>query len=121
MRVKPTRPASVRNSGDCFGQIVLSSHALAKEEPVCPLGNDHEPGRLPITSACTILTNGRRRRKYALIGYSISHVAMTTLGSRRLTARHDAGTRTRYASSVPITQIQPPVVMIATAQARLSR
>src|SRR5690242_6013045 len=95
-------------------------HALAKEEPVWPLGNDHYPGFFPITRAWTMRTNGRRRRKKALMGYSMSHVAMTTLGSSRLTANQDRGTRSKYATRAPMTQIQPPVVTIASAQAKLS-
>src|SRR5437868_14578261 len=120
MRLKPTILASPKNIGARRGQIELTIQALANDEPVCPLGKDHEPGCLPITSACTIRTKGRRRRKYALMGYSMSHVAMTTLGNSRLTARHEFGTRTRYARSTPITQIQPPLVSTAMSQARLS-
>src|SRR5207253_5792626 len=109
MRLRPTMPARVKKTGARFGQTEARIQALANDEAVCPLGNDHEPGFLPMTSASTMRTNGRRRRKYALIGYSISHVEMTTLGSRRLTACHDCGTRMRYASRAPMTQIQPPV------------
>src|SRR5205814_621930 len=87
---------------------------------VWPLGNDQLPGFLPMTSARTISTNGRRRRKYALIGYSTVQVATTTLGSKYLIAPHERGTRSRYATRVPITQIQPPTVMLAIAHATLS-
>src|SRR6266545_1458415 len=99
MRLKPTRPASPKKAGARFGHTELRIQALAKDEPVWPLGNDHEPGFLPMTSASTMRANGRRRRKKALIGYSMSQVATTTLGSRRLTARHESGTRMRYATS----------------------
>src|SRR5712692_2074655 len=113
-------PARVKNTGARFGQTEARIHALAKDDAVCPLGNDHEPGFLPMTSASTMRANGRRRRKNALIGYSTIHVARTTLGSKRLMASHDLGTLKRYATSVPITQIQPPVAMIARPHARLS-
>src|SRR5438067_5839953 len=120
MRLKPTMPARVKNTGARLGQTEARIHALAKDEAVCPLGKDHEPGFLPITSASTMRANGRRRRKNALIGYSTIQVATTTLGSRRLTASQEPRTRSRYATSVPITQIQPPVAMIARPHARLS-
>src|SRR5579864_46625 len=120
MRLKPTVLAIAKKAGAPRGQTVLRTHALANEEPVCPLGKDQEPGFLPITSACTMRTKGRRRRKKALIGYSMSQVAITTLGSRRLTACHECGTRMRYATSVPMTQTQPPVNSTAMSQARLS-
>src|SRR5438552_15879333 len=103
MRLKPTRPASVKKTEARFGQTEARIHALANDDAVWPLGNDHEPGFLPITSASTMRANGRRRWKNALIGYSTIHVAMTTLGSRRLIASHELGARTRYATSVPIT------------------
>src|SRR5438874_7689895 len=91
MRLRPTVLARPKNTGARLGHTVLRIQALAKEDAVCPLGNDHEPGRLPMTSASTMRANGRRRRKNALIGYSITQVAMTTLGSRRLTAVHESG------------------------------
>src|SRR5579864_4244744 len=106
--------------GARLGQIVLRIQALANDEPVCPLGKDQDPGFLPITSACTMRTNGRRRRKYAFTGYSMIHVATTRLGRSRFTADHEFGMRSKYASNVPITQIQPPVKSIATSQATLS-
>src|SRR6266849_2562510 len=115
MRLRPTMPARVKNTGARFGQTEARIQALAKDDAVCPLGNDHEPGFLPMTRA-----NGRRRRKKALIGYSTIHVASTTLGSKRLMASHELGTRRRYATSVPIAQIQPPVAMMARPHARLS-
>src|SRR5690349_24866707 len=120
MRLKPTVAASPKKIGARRGQIELKIHALANEAPVWPLGNDHEPGFLPMTSACTMRTKGRRRRKNALIGYSTVHVAITTLGSSRLTASPERGTRSKYANSVPTTQIQPPVNSTATIHARLS-
>src|SRR6266851_742089 len=120
MRLKPTMPARVKKTGARFGQTEARIQALANDDAVCPLGNDHEPGFLPMTSASTMRANGRRRRKNALIGYSTIHVARTTLGSKRLSANHERGTRTRYAISVPITQIQPPVAMMARPNARRS-
>src|SRR5258708_39584517 len=107
MRLKPTMPAILKKSGARLGQTDARIQALANDDAVWPLGNDHEPGFLPITNASTIRANGRRRRKKDLIGYSTIHVASTTEGSRRLIARHEPGTRTRYATSVPMTQIQP--------------
>src|SRR5881392_654556 len=120
MRLKPTILASPKKTGVRRGQIELRIQALANDEPVCPLGKDQEPGFFPITRACTMRTKGRRRRKYALIGYSMSQVATTTQGNSRLTARHEFGTRMRYARSTPVTQIQPPLVSMAMSQARLS-
>src|SRR5438477_9249851 len=120
MRLKPTMPARLKKTGARRGQTEARIQALAKDDAVWPLGNDHEPGFLPMTSASTMRANGRRRRKKDLTGYSTIHVATTTLGNRRLIANHDPGTRTRYATSVPSTQIQPPVATIARPQARLS-
>src|SRR5437660_512828 len=120
MRLKPTMPARAKNRGARFGQTEARIQALANDDAVCPLGNDHEPGFLPMTSASTMRANGRRRRKKDLIGYSTIHVARTTLGSKRLIATHECGTRARYATSVPMTQIQPPVAMMARPHARLS-
>src|ERR1043165_6470237 len=107
MRLKPTVLARPKKSGARDGQTVLKIQALANDDPVCPLGNDQDPGFLPITRACTMRTNGLRRRKNALMGYSIVQVAMTTDGSNRFTATHERGTLSRYPTSVPITQIHP--------------
>src|SRR5919108_466004 len=92
------------------GQTVERIQALANDAAVWPLGNDQLPGFLPITSARTISTNGRRRRKAPFTGYSTIHVAPTTLGRRYLRAPHERGTRSRYANNVPRTQIQPSMV-----------
>src|SRR5579859_5233753 len=120
MRLKPTMLARLKKTGARFGQTEARIQALANDDAVWPLGNVHEPGFLPMTSASTMRANGRRRRKKDLIGYSTIHVASTTDGSRRLIASHEPGTRTRYATSVPMTQIQPPVATIASPHARLS-
>src|ERR1700687_1725424 len=106
----PTNPARPTNTGAPRGQTVLRIHALANEAAVWPLGNDQEPGFLPITSASTIRANGLRRRKYDLMGCSTSQVATSRLGPRRLTASHDRGTCSREATSAPRIQIHPPVV-----------
>src|SRR5258708_13013465 len=108
MRLKPTRPAGVKKTGARFGQTEARIQALANDDAVWPLGNDHEPGFLPMTSASTMRANGRRRRKKDLIGYSTIHVATTTLGNRRFSAVHERGTPPRYAPNVPTTHTHPP-------------
>src|SRR5438309_6810804 len=120
MRLRPTMPARVKKTGARFGQTEARIQALANDDAVCPLGNDHEPGFLPMTSASTMRANGRRLRKNALIGYSISQVATTRLGSSVLKAVQDRRTRNTYATRAPIAHTQPPVVTIAVAQARSS-
>src|SRR5262245_10742058 len=120
MRLRPTVAARAAKNGALRGQTVDRIQALANEAAVCPLGNDQLPGFLPMTSARTISTNGRRRRKYDLIGYATIQVAPTTLGSKVMTAVHERGTRSRNASSAPRTQTQPPTVITASAHPTLS-
>src|SRR6266849_2275684 len=104
MRLKPTPDASAKKIGARRGQMVLSTHAAANDDAVCPLGNDQLPGRLPTTSARTTSMNGRWRRNSALIGYSTAQVAPATTGSIFARARGLRGTRPSAATATPIDQ-----------------
>src|SRR5947209_3257674 len=117
MRLRPTNAAMPKKHGAPRGQTVVSVEALANDAAVWPLGKDHEPGFLPITSASTMRANGRRRRKNDLIGCSTSQVASSILEASRLTASAERGTCSRYATRLATSQTQPPVVTSARPHA----
>src|SRR5436190_992878 len=107
MRLAPTIPAAAKKAGARRGAATDRTAAPAKDDAVCPLGNDHEPGFFPTTTARITSTNGRRRRKNALIGYSAMKVVPNTQAVPSIIPGPLTSPSSRATASPP-SQIQPP-------------